>query len=65
MHLVHQTTLAINLETDHVILHGSEDESAGVMLRGSVILDAVESTKVKSIVLKFQGKSKVNWTEGA
>ncbi|KAI9275774.1 hypothetical protein BDA99DRAFT_457465 [Phascolomyces articulosus] len=58
------STFAINLETDHVILHGTEDESAGVILRGSVVLDCHEHTKVKSIVLKFQGRSKVSWTEG-
>ena len=58
------TTFAINLETDHVILHGTADESAGVILRGSVVLDCREHTKIKSITLKFQGKTKVQWTEG-
>ncbi|KAG2223955.1 hypothetical protein INT45_013412 [Circinella minor] len=58
------TTFAINLETDHVILHGTTDESAGVILRGSVVLDSRENTKIKSITLKFQGRTKVQWTEG-
>ncbi|CAO3679296.1 unnamed protein product [Rhizopus stolonifer] len=34
------------------------------MLRGSVILNCHETTKVKSVSLKFIGKAKVNWTEG-
>ncbi|RCH79661.1 hypothetical protein CU098_004729, partial [Rhizopus stolonifer] len=54
----------INLETSHIILHGSVDESAGVILRGSVVLNCQETTKVRSISLKFIGKAKVNWTEG-
>lgn len=54
----------INIETDHIILHGNVDESSGVMLRGSVVLNCQETTKVRSITLKFYGKAKVNWTEG-
>ncbi|KAI9313270.1 hypothetical protein BX666DRAFT_2020749 [Dichotomocladium elegans] len=64
MQLVHGPEFAINLETDHVILHGSVDESAGVILRGSVTLKCHENVKVKSVVLKFQGKTKVHWSEG-
>lgn len=54
----------INIETDHIILHGNIDESAGVMLRGSVVLNCQETTKVRSISLNFYGKVKVNWSEG-
>lgn len=64
MQLIHGADFVINLETDNVILHGSVEESAGVILRGSVVLNCHENIKVKSIVLKFQGKTKVNWTEG-
>lgn len=64
MQLVHGPEFTINLENDHVILHGSVDESAGVILRGTVILNCHENTKIKSIILKFQGKTKVNWVEG-
>ncbi|KAG1050683.1 hypothetical protein G6F43_007064 [Rhizopus delemar] len=64
MQLVHNSDFHITLETDHVILHGNVDESAGVMLRGSVVLNCHETTKVKSVSLKFIGKAKVNWTEG-
>jgi hypothetical protein len=64
MQLVHNPDFHITLETDHIILHGSVEESAGVILRGSVILNCQETTKVKSVSLKFIGKAKVNWTEG-
>ncbi|KAI8970271.1 hypothetical protein BDF20DRAFT_890212 [Mycotypha africana] len=62
--LVQTSEFNINVETDHIILHGNVDESAGVMLRGSVVLHCHETTKVRSIMLKFVGKAKVNWTEG-
>jgi len=62
--LLQGTEFKINLETDHIELHGSTDESAGVLLRGSVVLDSHEAIKIRSIVLKFVGKVKVNWIEG-
>ncbi|KAI8876883.1 hypothetical protein K501DRAFT_231270 [Backusella circina FSU 941] len=54
----------IHLEEDNLILRGSTDESAGVMLRGSIILNCYEQTKVKTIALKLTGKANVHWTEG-
>lgn len=62
--LVHTSDFHINVENEHILLHGNIDESAGVMLRGSVVLNCHETTKVKSISLKFVGKAKVDWTEG-
>ncbi|KAI8877421.1 hypothetical protein K501DRAFT_230266 [Backusella circina FSU 941] len=62
--LVHSPDFHIHVETEHIILHGSVDESAGVMLRGSVVFNCHETTKVKSISLKFIGIARVNWTEG-
>ena len=64
MPLVHGSYFAINLESDHIILHGTPEESAGVILRGSVVLNCNEATKIKSLTLKLEGKTKVNWTEG-
>lgn len=64
MHIVTNPDFHINIENEHIILHGSVDESAGVMLRGAVVLNCHETTKVRSISLKFVGKAKVNWTEG-
>ncbi|ORZ09619.1 hypothetical protein BCR42DRAFT_381754 [Absidia repens] len=64
LHLSHGAEFKINLETDHIILHGSVEESSGIMLRGSVILDCHEVTKVRAITLKLEGKVKVNWLEG-
>ncbi|GAA5801135.1 hypothetical protein EDC94DRAFT_616074 [Helicostylum pulchrum] len=62
--LVHTSDFHINVENEHILLHGNVDESSGVMLRGSVVLNCHETTKVRSISLKFVGKAKVDWTEG-
>ncbi|KAI8983478.1 hypothetical protein BDB01DRAFT_760426 [Pilobolus umbonatus] len=64
MHLVHQPDFHIELENDHIILHGTAEESGGVILRGAVILNCSEMTKVKAITLRFIGKVRVNWLEG-
>ncbi|CAO3621690.1 unnamed protein product [Mucor hiemalis] len=64
MQLVQTSDFHINIENEHIILHGNVDESAGVMLRGSVVLNCHETTKVRTISLKFIGKAKVSWTEG-
>ncbi|KAH8555305.1 hypothetical protein BGW37DRAFT_476638 [Umbelopsis sp. PMI_123] len=64
IHLAPSSDFKINLETDRLILHGNVDESSGVILRGSVIMDCAEATKVKTVTLKFIGKMKVAWTEG-
>ncbi|KAI8391182.1 uncharacterized protein BYT42DRAFT_509054 [Radiomyces spectabilis] len=65
MQLVHGCNLKIDLDTDKIALHGNADESAGVMLRGTVRFSCQEHTKVKSVTLKLEGKSHVHWTEGA
>ncbi|ORZ12675.1 or S-antigen, C-terminal domain-domain-containing protein [Absidia repens] len=62
--LVQGAEFKINLESSHIILHGSVEESSGVMLRGSVVLECHETTKIRSITLKLIGKVKVNWMEG-
>ncbi|KAI8373751.1 hypothetical protein BD560DRAFT_394248 [Blakeslea trispora] len=59
----HQADLQIVLEQDHVTLYGSPEESAGVMLKGHVVLNCFAQTKVKSIKLKFTGLTQVNWME--
>lgn len=64
MQLTHAPEFRIHLEDDHIILHGTPEESAGVVLRGSVILNCHEPTKVKSVYLEFLGMTNVNWCEG-
>lgn len=64
MQLTHAPEFRIHLEDDHIILHGKPEESAGVVLRGSVILNCHELTKVKSVYLEFLGMTNVNWCEG-
>jgi hypothetical protein len=64
MHALNQTEFRIHLEEDNIILHGSSRESAGTVLRGYILLNSPEQIKVKSIVLKFVGKTNVYWAEG-
>ncbi|KAI9311238.1 hypothetical protein BX666DRAFT_1868265 [Dichotomocladium elegans] len=56
--------IKIEVVEDTIVLHGQEEESAGKILQGVLILDLNEPTKVRSVMLKFYGKMKVSWTEG-
>ncbi|CEG79493.1 hypothetical protein RMATCC62417_13950 [Rhizopus microsporus] len=58
-----QAEFRIILDTKHIILHGTADESAGVCLRGAVFLKCQEPIKVKMVTLSFQGIAQVHWTE--
>ncbi|CAG8520817.1 11145_t:CDS:2 [Dentiscutata heterogama] len=51
----------IIVEQETITMHGSPQESAGNALRGRLVLELSEATKIKSIKLSFQGKSKVVW----
>ncbi|ORX49121.1 hypothetical protein DM01DRAFT_1309175 [Hesseltinella vesiculosa] len=64
IHLLQGADFKINVESDNILLHGTAEESAGVLLRGSVVLDCHEDIKIRSIVLKFIGKVKTSWIEG-
>lgn len=64
MHFAQAPEFRIQLENDHLILHGTSEESAGTILRGSVLFNCQEKTKVKSIKLKFSGVTSVSWCEG-
>ncbi|KAI9480585.1 MAG: hypothetical protein EXX96DRAFT_461924, partial [Benjaminiella poitrasii] len=55
--------LKIHVENDTLILRGSPEESVGCVLRGCVMLRLKETTRVKSIVLNFTGKMKIQWNE--
>ncbi|KAI8977395.1 hypothetical protein BDF20DRAFT_874576 [Mycotypha africana] len=55
----------IQLEDDEVCLHGMPEESAGVILRGSILLNCHEPLKVKSITMKLIGVTNVDWVEGS
>ncbi|KAF7727843.1 hypothetical protein EC973_006956 [Apophysomyces ossiformis] len=63
IHFSHNPEFKINLETDQIILRGSPEESAGVILRGTVSLTCKEHTKLKAVTLKFLGKTHVNWSD--
>jgi hypothetical protein len=64
MHLTHTPEFRIHLEDNHIILHGTAEESLGAFLRGRITLNCQEQTKVKSIFLRFTGITNVHWTEG-
>ncbi|KAF7729578.1 hypothetical protein EC973_004253 [Apophysomyces ossiformis] len=55
--------LKIHLENHTLILRGRADESAGCVLRGCVMLQLREKTRLKSLTLKFSGRMKVQWNE--
>lgn len=61
---MHNPQFYLKLDNDEIILHGTAEESGGVVLRGSVTLNCLEQTKIKTITLKFLGTSKAHWTEG-
>ncbi|CAG8720890.1 26767_t:CDS:2 [Gigaspora margarita] len=54
-------TFKIIVEQETITMHGTPQESAGNVLRGRLVLELCEVTKIKSIKLTFQGKSKVVW----
>jgi hypothetical protein len=62
-HSNNQSDLQILLDNDTLILHGSQQESSGCVLRGHVRLNLKESAKFKSITLRLIGKIKVAWSE--
>ncbi|KAI7881905.1 hypothetical protein K492DRAFT_161059 [Lichtheimia hyalospora FSU 10163] len=55
--------LKIHVENDHLIMHGSPNESAGCVLRGVLDVHVKEPIKVKSIHLRFSGRMVITWTE--
>ncbi|OAD67899.1 hypothetical protein PHYBLDRAFT_68268 [Phycomyces blakesleeanus NRRL 1555(-)] len=61
---IHSPEFHIDLETDEILMNGSTEESAGVLLHGSVFLNCQEPTKIKAIRLSFTGTAKVHWSEG-
>ncbi|KAI8059958.1 uncharacterized protein B0P05DRAFT_574825 [Gilbertella persicaria] len=61
----HKTTdLSIELDNKEIVLLGHASESAGKLLRGSLVLSLTEPIKVRSVNLTFTGKMKVSWSEG-
>lgn len=62
--LVMVNPISIHVLEDTIILQGSQQESAGKLLQGKLILDLKEPIKVRSVNLRFYGKMKVSWREG-
>ncbi|CAG8806106.1 6684_t:CDS:2, partial [Gigaspora rosea] len=59
--MLNSPTFKILVEQETITMHGTPQESAGNVLRGRLLLALSEVTKIKSIKLTFQGKSKVVW----
>jgi len=57
------TLFQIRLENDILTMRGTPQESVGCVLRGQLVLVLTETTKIREIKLKFQGRSKVSWTD--
>ncbi|ORY04403.1 hypothetical protein K493DRAFT_205760 [Basidiobolus meristosporus CBS 931.73] len=54
----------IRLPENHLILNGARSESAGCVLRGSLVLNFPGSRRVKKIWLNFSGQAQLSWNEG-
>src|SRR5437764_14982906 len=61
VHFTPSPLFQIRLQDDALIIHGSQTESVGCVLRGQLVLAITEPTKFKEIRLTFQGISKVGW----
>ncbi|KAI8336622.1 hypothetical protein BC941DRAFT_427605 [Chlamydoabsidia padenii] len=55
--------ISIDLENDHLIMHGSAHESPGCVLRGVLNLHLRQPIKVKSILLTFTGTIHISWAQ--
>ncbi|ORX64512.1 hypothetical protein K493DRAFT_294657 [Basidiobolus meristosporus CBS 931.73] len=52
-----RNSLSIHLENNHIILRGTSQESAGYVLRGFLLLQIHQPTRIKSIELNFIGQA--------
>ncbi|ORZ07824.1 hypothetical protein BCR42DRAFT_360180 [Absidia repens] len=57
------TKLSVELENDNLIMFGSAYESSGCVLRGVLRFTLTQPLKVKSISVRFTGKSLHTWSE--
>ncbi|ORX79112.1 hypothetical protein K493DRAFT_362724 [Basidiobolus meristosporus CBS 931.73] len=61
---MHSPRIEIRLPENHLILHGRPSESAGCVLRGSLVLNLPSSQRIKKISLNFSGRVRLSWPEG-
>ncbi|KAK9450245.1 uncharacterized protein V1518DRAFT_413339 [Limtongia smithiae] len=50
-------------DRDVIVLRGTPDESAGLVLKGAVVISLIESVSVKKISLRLYGTVRMNWQE--
>ncbi len=56
--------MEINLEQDQFIMRGVGADTNPCLLSGEVVLFLSESTNIKEVDLKLEGKGKVVFTDG-
>jgi hypothetical protein len=55
----HHAPLEIHLDNDLVVLRGAGGDVNPALLSGQVVLNLTESTNIKELTLKLEGKAKV------
>lgn len=55
----HHAPLEIHLDNDLVVLRGAGGDVNPALLTGQVVLNLTESTNIKELTLKLEGKAKV------
>ncbi|KAJ9123207.1 hypothetical protein QFC22_001400 [Naganishia vaughanmartiniae] len=61
----HHAPLEINLDTDLIILRGAGGDVNPALLTGQVVLNLTESTNIKELTLRLEGKAKVAFFDAA
>jgi hypothetical protein len=56
--------IQIELQESSVILRGDPQDCLGAVLRGAVIVNVTEPTRVRSIYARFRGRMRIWWSEG-
>lgn len=60
-----QPPLEILLESDHLIMRGAGSDYNPTLMSGEVVLHLTESTNIKQLDLRLEGKAKVAFVEGS
>jgi hypothetical protein len=61
----HHAPLEIHLDSDLIILRGAGGDVNPALMSGQVILNLTESTNIKELTLKLEGKAKVAFFDAA
>lgn len=56
--------LDIQLEQDEIVLRGAGSDYEPALMRGNLVLNLTESTNIKALDMKLEGKARVVFSEG-